>query len=172
MFALAIVAAGVKAYPLGQHRLSQFLTPAAILLGAAGVGEVLRRWKWVGVTLAVLMVGVADGLSLSHLWEPWHRPDAQAVHRYVQAHRRPGDVVLSNEANYLYFFFGELKPIEAGGAEVPAGGRAWVVMDHYDDQLRRTYIDWRLRPLGFERVEGVEFFHAGVYLYVRASGGR
>lgn len=167
MFALAIVAAAVKAYPLGQHRLSQFLTPAAILLGAAGVGEVLRRWKWVGVTLAVLMVGVADGLSLSHLWEPWHRPDAQAVHRYVQAHRRPGDVVLSNEANYLYFFFGELKSIEAGGAEVPAGGRAWVVMDHYDDQLRRTYIDWRLRPLGFERVEGVEFFHAGVYLYER-----
>lgn len=167
VFALAILAAAVKAYPFGQHRLSQFLTPAAIVLGAAGVGELIRRWKWVGVTLAVLLVAVADGLSLSHLWEPWHRPDAQAVHRHVQAHRRPGDVVLSNEANYLYFFFGELRPIEAGGADVPAGGRAWVVMDHYDHRGRREYIDWRLRPLGFELVEDAEFFHAGVYLYER-----
>jgi hypothetical protein len=167
MFGLAILAAAVKAYPFGQHRLSQFLAPAAVVLGAAGVEEIIRRWKWVGVTLAVLLVAVADGLSLAHLVSPWHRPDAKGVQRYVQAHRRPGDVVLSNEGNYLYFFVGELKPIEAGGAEVPVGGRAWVVMDFYNRQGRREYIDWRLRPLGFELVEDVEFFDAGVYLYVR-----
>lgn len=170
-FVLAVLAAGVKAYPYGQHRLSQFLAPAAIILGAAAVGELMLRWR-AAVWLAVMLVAVAGGLSLSHIPFPWHRPDSQSVHRYVTEHRQPGDAVLSNEATYLYFFFGELQPIESGGAEVPVGGRAWVVMDHYDQNVRRVYIDWRLAPLGFELVEEKEFFQAAAYLYERTADRR
>jgi hypothetical protein len=179
MFVLALLAAAVKAYPYGQHRLSFFLTPAAIVLGAAGVGEIARRWKWVGVSLAVALVAVGDGYSLYHLAYPWLRPDAAAVRRHVQQNRLPGDVVLSDDAtdpkrgNYLYFFFGELKPL-AAGAEVPPGGRAWVVMDHYTAAERRAYIEQQLAPLGFELVEETQYgadserFHqSAVYLYVR-----
>ncbi len=165
LFALAVAAAAVKAYPLGQHRLSQFLAPAVLLLGVAGV-EQLGRWRrWVGMGLAGLVLAVASYMPLTRFVRPWPQPDAQAVQKYVQAHRRPGDVVLSNEANYLYFFFGELRPIEAGGADVPVGGRAWVVMDFHPHADRRAYIEWRLAPLGFELVEDAEFRLAGVYLY-------
>jgi hypothetical protein len=183
LFALAIVAAGIQAYPFGQNRLSFYLTPAAIILGTAGVGELHRRRRRVGVGVAVLLVVVGDGPSLYHLVRPWLVPDAAAVHRYVQTHRQPGDVVLSDDAipptdearpgNYLYFFFGELRPL-AAGAEVPVGGRAWVVMDHYTAAERRTYIEKRLAPLGFELMEEKQygedknqFYRSGVYLYIR-----
>jgi hypothetical protein len=184
MFALAVAAAAAKAYPFGQHRLSFFLAPAAILLGAAGVGEVIRWRKWVGLTLAVSLVVVGDGLSLLHLVEPWHQPDGKGVWRHVQEHRQPGDVILSDDAtdptrgNYLYFFRGELRPL-AAAAEVPVGGRAWVVMDHYTAAERRAYIEQRLGPLGFELTDERQFHpnwepfnQAAVYLYVRSSGGR
>lgn len=174
LFALALVAAAVKAYPLGQHRLSQFLAPAVLLLGVAGVGEVVRWWKWVGVGLAVLLVAVVSYLPLSRFVRPWPQPDAQSVQRYVRQHRQPGEAVLSDEKNYLYFFFGEVKPLVAGGAEVPPGGRAWVVMDFYTDAERRHYIEQRLTPLGFEYVAGTEkefglhpSHRAAAYLYQR-----
>lgn len=183
VFVLAIVAAAAKAYPFGQHRLSFFLAPAAIMLGSAGVGVIIRRWKWIGIGLAVLLFVVADGLALSHLPFPWFQPDAASVRKYVQEHRQPGDVVLSADAdadaakfkrgNYLYFFFGELKPL-AAGAEVPVGGRAWVVMDHYTSKERRTVIESTLGPLGFELVEEKQYgtdddpgSQAAAYLYVR-----
>jgi hypothetical protein len=180
-FLLALAAAAVKAYPFGQHRLSFFLAPAAIALGCAGVQEVFRWRRWAGVGLAVLLFAVADGLALWHLAEPWHQPNGSAVRRYVQDHRQPGDVVLSPDAdpaekkrgNYLYFFFGEVKPLSAG-AEVPPGGRVWVLMDHHKPEERRAYVDDRLRPLGFELVEerrfGPEadhFAQASAYLYVK-----
>lgn len=182
-FVLAIAAAAVKAYPFGQHRLSFFLAPAAVVLGCAGVGEVIRWRKWVGVTLAVLLFVVADGLSLWHVWEPWHQPEAKGVREYVRQHRQPGDVVLSDDAleptrelvrgTYLYFFFGELKPL-ASGAEVPPGGRAWVVMNHGTPAERRAYIGTQLAPLGFVLADEKQFHpdweqfnQAGVYVYVR-----
>lgn len=180
-FVLALAAAMVKAYPFGQHRLSFFLAPAAILLGCAGVQEIVRRWRRLGVVLAVLLFAAADGLALWHLVEPWHQPDGAGVRRYVQENRQPGDVILSPDAdptekkrgNYLYFFYGEVKPLSAG-AEVPSGGRVWVLMDHHTPDERRRYIDARIGPLGFEFVDekrfGPEtdvFAQASAYLYVR-----
>lgn len=182
-FVLSVVAAGMKAYPFGQSRLSFYLSPAAILLGAAGVGEVIRRWKWVGVGLAVLLVAVGDGLSLYHLVVPWPVPQAATVHKHVQANRQPGDVILSDDAstapedayrgNYRYFFYDELKPLKSA-ADVPVGGRVWVVMDHYGPDVRTQYIEHRLRPLGFERQSAFELgppsdpgAQAAAYLYVR-----
>lgn len=221
LFVLALVAAAVKAYPLGQIRLSHFLAPAVLVLGVAGVQQLARWWGWIGMQLAwllglaqavlwrvwralvraarepnsaqsyrtpenhsqlprlgrwwewlgvglvLLLVAVADSVSLFHLYQPWSQPDAQAVKRYVMTHRQPGEAILSDEGNYIYFFHGEVKPIAAGGAEVPAGGRAWVVMDFYDDEQRRAYIDARLAPLGFECVESHSFREAGAYLYER-----
>jgi hypothetical protein len=190
-FGLAFLAALVKAYPIGQHRLSFFLMPAAVVLGSAGV-QVVIRWRWwAGIPLAVVLFLVADGLSLYHLYRPWLHPNGAAVRRYVTERRQPGDVVLSDDAlppteevingvfvrnvrgNYLYFFFGELKPL-AAGSEVPVGGRAWVVMDHYTPEQRRAYIEGTLKPLGFELVEEKTFgpdwepfAQASAYLYVR-----
>lgn len=183
MFVLALVAAGMRAYPFGQSRLSFFLSPAVIVLGTAGVAEVIRWRRRVGVGLAVLLVAVGDGLSLYHMVRPWPVPNAAAIHRHVQTQRQPGDMILSNDAspaledasrgNYAYFFFGELKPL-ATGAEVPVGGRVWVVMDHYTPGERRGYINQRLGPLGFEEIEAVELgrqsepgAQAAAYLYVR-----
>lgn len=169
LFALALVAATVKAYPLGQIRLSHFLAPAVLVLGVGGVGEIARWRKWVAVGLAVLLVAVADSISLFHLYRPWSQPDAQAVKRYVTQHRQPDEAILSDEGNYIYFFHGEVKSIATGGAEVPAGGRAWVVMDFHTDDERRAYIEQQqhLTELGFELKESHQFHEAGAYLYER-----
>jgi hypothetical protein len=122
-------------------------------------------------------------LSLYHLVRPWPVPQAAAVYRHVQQHRQPGDVILSDDAstakvdekrgNYRYFFYGELKPLSAG-ADVPVGGRAWVVMDHYGPEERTAYIEARLAPLGFVREGAFELgpasdpgAQAAAYLYVR-----
>lgn len=166
LFAAVLAAAVVKSYPFGQNRLMQFAAPAVGLLGARGL-EVLAGWRrWAGVGLGVAIICVADGLSLWRAVHPWQEPDARAATAVVREHRQPGEPVLSDEGNYLYYFHGELRPI-ADGATVPVGGRAWVVMDHYDPPRRHEYIDRQLVPLGFERVRAEECFRAGAYLYQR-----
>jgi hypothetical protein len=171
-FGLVLLAASIRSYPYGQNRLMLFIAPVVLLFGAKGMDVLMARSRW-AVVLAVLMVLVNDGHAVLRLVDPWRRPDSQSVQRYVLAHRQPGDAVLSDEAGYQYFFRGELKPILAG-ADVPVGGRAWVVMDHYTNETRRTYIEWRLAPLGFELADERQFRDAAAYLYVRkqAGGGR
>jgi hypothetical protein len=164
-FGLVILAAAMRSYPYGQHRLMLFAAPVVLLFGGKGMEVLMARSRW-AVGLAVLMVAVNDGHAVMRAIDPWRRPDSQSVHRHVRDHRQPGDVVLSDEGTYLYFFHGELKPILAG-ADVPIGGRAWVVMDFYTNETRREYIEWRLAPLGFELAEEKQFRDAAAYLYVR-----
>lgn len=165
-FAAVLAASAIRSYPFGQHRLMQFITPVVVLLGARGI-EVLAGWRrWAGVGLAVAVVCVADGLSLWRMAVPWRSPDARSVRNVVRERRSPGEPVLSDEGNYLYFFHGELRPLSAA-ADVPVGRRVWAVMDHHTPEVRREYLDGRLRPLGFELVSADEFDLAGAYLYER-----
>ncbi len=166
LFAAVLVASAARSYPFGQNRLMQFASPAVALLGAMGI-EVLARWRvWAGVGLAVAVIGVADGLSLWRAAFPWQEPDSRGVTRFVNDRRRPGEPVLSDEGGYLYYFHGELLPLEAG-KDVSVGGRVWAVMDHYTPEERTAHLDAKLAPLGFERVRAEEFFRAGAYLYER-----
>lgn len=164
-FGLVLLAAALRSYPYGQHRLMLFAAPVVLLFGAKGMEMLMARSHW-AVALAVLMVSVADGHAIINLYSPWRRPDAQSLHRYVQGQRQPGDMILSDEPNYRYFFHGELKPIQ-DGEQLPVGGRAWVVMDYYTNEVRRAYIEQKLTPLGFELAEEKQFRDAAAYLYVR-----
>lgn len=166
LFAASLLAAAIKSYPFGQNRLMQFAAPAVGLLGARGV-EVLARWRqWAGVGLAVAVICVADALSLWRVAFPWVEPDSRGVTRFVNEHRRPGEPVLSDEGCYLYYFHGELKPMTAAN-DIPVGGRAWAVMDHYTPEVRREYVERFLNPTRFERIDAEEFTSAGAYLYER-----
>ncbi len=166
LLAAALLASAARSYPFGQNRLMQFASPAVALLGARGI-EVLAGWRrWAGVGLAVAVIVVADGLSLWRTAFPWQEPDTRGVTRFVNENRRPGEPVLSDEGGYLYYFHGELLPLEAG-KDVPVGGRAWAVMDHYTNPKRREYIEAKLTPLGFEFVSEQEFHEAAAYLFER-----
>lgn len=171
LFALALVAAALKTYPYGEHRLSQFLAPAVMVMGAAGVAQVARWRKWVGVGVAAVVLGVADGLSLYRLARPWEMPAAESVRRHVQTHRRPGDGVYSNYANYSYLFFGEVRPLGAI-TEVPPGGRAWVVVDFFvPDESAQGRLEGELSALGVKVRERAVFHRAEAWLCERTVPG-
>jgi hypothetical protein len=167
-FLLAMTAAALKAYPYGFSRLMLFTAPCVLLLGGLGLGAVVRRLpRWWAAALAWGLVGVVMGPSIGHLVSPFPRPDSSAAARFIREHRRPGDRVASDEQTYAYFFRGELLPLDRAAAELPAGGRVWVPMDHYDPDGRRRYVDWKLTPGGLRRTDETVFRLATVFLFVK-----
>ena len=163
---LAVLAASaLRSYPYGQNRLMQFIGPIVLVLGVRGV-EWLATWKRsFAAGLGMAMFIVADGYSLHRLVWPWSEPDARSVAKFIRENR--GDLpVLSDEGNYFYFLNRQVQPLSAA-ANVPSGGRVWVVMDHYTPEIRRHAMNITLAPLGFVEIDVKEFTRAGAYLFER-----
>lgn len=166
-FALAVVGAAAHSYPYGFNRLMHFIAPCALLLGGLGLSAIVRRYPRDGVRLAVVLVVVAAVPTVIHLVKPWPRPDSAGVAEFVKKNRVPGEPVFSDEPGYLYFFQGELKSYDEL-QEVPAGGRVWVVMDHYSPEERRAYVKCFVgEKHGFEMTGEWLFRQASVYTFVR-----
>ncbi len=163
---LAVLAASaMRSYPYGQNRLMQFFGTIVIVLGVRGV-EWLATWKRsFAIGLGVALFLVADGYSLHRLVWPWSEPDARSVAKFIRSNRID-EPVLSDEGNYFYFLNGQVQPLTFA-ANVPVGGRVWVVMDHYTPEIRRHAMNITLAPLGFVEVRAQEFTRAGAYLFER-----
>jgi hypothetical protein len=167
-FALTLMAAAVKSYPYGFNRLMHFISPCVLLLGCYGLEVYLHRFpRWARAATVALLVSVAVPTAI-HLFKPWPKPDAQSVQVHVNAHRQPGDLIFSDEDNYLYFFFGELRKLDTATI-VPPGGRAWAVMDFYKPEERRAYVDAKMRAAGLELVHEQHFPLASAFLYEKPT---
>lgn len=164
--ALALAASTVKSYPYGFNRLMHYAAPCVLLIGCLGLEVFLRRFGTLakGCTIA-LLISVAVP-PVIHLVKPWPKPDAQSVKAYVNSKRQPGDLIFSDEDNYLYFFFGELRKLDTASV-VPPGGRAWAVMDFYPVEQRKAYVHAKMTAAGLELVEEKHFQLASAFLYVR-----
>lgn len=165
-FALALIAAAVKSYPYGFNRLMHFIAPCALLIGCLGLEVFLRRFgRWAKAGTAAILISVTIP-SIIHLVKPWPKPDAKSVKAFVNEHRQPGDWIFSDEDNYLYFFFGELRKLDTASV-VPPGGRAWAVMDFYKPEERKAYIDNKMKAAGLVLIEEHHVFMASAFLYAK-----
>ena len=97
VFALAVVASSIKAYPL-YHRLALFLLPAFILTAGAGADFLVQRTKGAALPAAaiVLLASLASLSGLAHnlrLKPPYANQQIQPLLATVKAQLKPGDVI-------------------------------------------------------------------------------
>lgn len=168
-FALAVVAAALKAYPYGFNRLMFFIAPCALLLGGLGMDAIFRYLpsKRLHIATGALLLAIGSLLPALHVVKPWDRPDSSGMAAYIRAHRLEGDRVAADEQTYAYFFRGELLSLNEAAATIPPGGRVWVPMDFYTPDVRIAYLESKLKPGEFELIGEWRFRDCCAYLFVR-----
>ncbi len=168
-FALAVIAAALKAYPYGFNRQMLFIAPCALLLGGLGIDAAFRYFpsKRLHLLTGGSLLAISLFLPIFHIVKPWDRPDSSGAAAHIRTHRIAGDRVASDEQTYVYFFRGELLSLDDAAATLPVGTRLWVPMDHYDHDGRLRYIDWRLNRVGFELEEATRLRDSSVFLFVK-----
>jgi len=169
---LALVASFLGGYPYFGGRVLVYITPAVVLLIAAGVPPalawLLARSRWAAAGLVGLLLAAAGTVAYNTAF-PYGRPDVAAASRYVLAERRPGDVVRGNawEDNYYFRHLGSGFIAEGTSSSAPVG-RLWLVVIAATPQEREgTLRD--LAPDGWEWVRRREFYRTTVLL-VQAPG--
>lgn len=172
--AACLLAAVAQVYPYSNNRLILFTAPGIGLIAGLGLSSLLesRRMKnrWMMPALAALLIVPEVALSGVHLVRPWLYPDGAGTTAFVNAQRQPGDLVASDEGNYLYFFFNEVRPLtEIASASHQAGHRVWVLIDHYSVEERRAYVRSRLVEADWELASETQFRKASVFLLVRRA---
>jgi hypothetical protein len=106
---LALTAACRRDYPYGGARVMAYAVPAIILLMAAGTPSTLAwlkargRLGWARAALVLLLLSPL-AVAMQRVAVPWERADAATAAEYVVSQRRPGDCVISNDWEYLYYF--------------------------------------------------------------------
>ena len=168
-FALALVAAALKAYPYGFNRLMFFIAPCALLLGGLGMDAIFRYLpsKRLHIATGAFLLAIGSLLPVLHVVKPWDRPDSSGMAAYIRTHRLEGDRVAADEQTYAYFFRGELLSLNEAAATVVPGGRVWVPMDFYTPEVRIAYLESKLKPGEFELIREQRFRDCCAYLFVR-----
>jgi len=164
---LALVAAFLGRYPYSGSRVLVFFTPAVVLLIAAGLAPALdwlRARARAAVAGLVVLVLVAAGTSVANLVFPSGRPAMGAASRYVLAQRRPGDLVLGNSWEQMYYFrhLGH-DFIPAGPVPAPRAGRLWLVITAATRADREAFLRG-LPPDAWEPMQRREFYRTTVVL--------
>jgi hypothetical protein len=167
---LALVAAGIGGYPYGGSRVIVYLTPAIILLLAAGIPPALT-WLRAQLSLAaaalVVTLLVGAGAACYGTAAPAGRPAVANASKYVLARRQPGDIIMGNAWENEYYF--RRFPQEfIPGTTLPRlpDGRLWLVIIAATapdrDNLLRV-----LAPPGWECVQRRDFYRTTVALLRR-----
>jgi hypothetical protein len=188
---LALLAACAHAYPYGGARIVVYAAPATSLLIAAGVGPVfawLRARHRLAPALLTTVLLAPLGLTLYRVVIPWDRADAVGATEYVLAHRRPGDTIVGNQWEQLYYFR-DLGPESEWTEEVPRGSgeplwvsiwpgqeksvsliedRVWIVAIG-KTAAERLRVLQALPPGDWRTLDRREFTHATVFLQGRSS---
>jgi len=84
-----------------------YAVPALLLLVAAGVPlpwPGCARASQLGTLLLLLLLLVPAASAVQHVIVPWGRADCAGASAYVLAHRQPGDLMVGNSWEYLYYF--------------------------------------------------------------------
>jgi hypothetical protein len=171
---LALVASLLGSYPYCGSRVLVYLTPAVVLLIAAGAPPALawlRARTRLGSGLLALVVLAAAAMVVYNLAVPSGRADNAAAARCVLAERRPGDVVAGNAWEHRYYFrhLGQGFTDESHPAP-PRSGRLWLVVTAAKPRDREEMLRG-LAPAGWEAVRRREFYRTTVLL-LRPPGMR
>lgn len=128
---LAFTASAMRVYPFLDVRTSTFWLVAVIALMAivvVGVIRILARWRIVAVVAAVVAAGLWINVTSPYVrGHPLPREDVRSQVRYVDRHRRPGDVVVVSFA------------------------ATWAFV-YYERSLQPTFVHTKKTPLGFPDV--------------------
>lgn len=129
---LAFLAACGRAYPYGGARIMVFAVPALLLLVAAGVPVALawlRARSQIGALLLLVLLLIPAASAVQHVIVPWGRADCAGASAYVLAHRRPGDLMVGNSWEYLYYFrHCRSDYVSLEDASFPTQARVWLLL--------------------------------------------
>lgn len=151
-FGLALVAALLGKYPFGAVRVIAYSTPALAILIAAGIGPVLAwlraRNRPTAAALLLLLFAPA-ALSAFRAVEPWARADCAAAAGHVLTNLQPGDAIVANHWEYLYYFRGcgagfryGVGPDEPGISLTSLGQTAYHLQGLPFPETRRLWLIW------------------------------
>jgi hypothetical protein len=165
---LALAASFLGGYPYCGGRLLVYLTPAVVLLMAAGLPPSLTwlraRTRWAPALAAALVVAIVGTVAHNTVF-PSGRADNAAASRYVLAQWRPGDVVWGSSWEHQYYFR------HLGATFVPAGShptlnsvsRLWLVIIAATPEERAADLR-RMTPMGWQPAERRDLYRTTVLL--------
>jgi hypothetical protein len=199
--AAAFLAACLRAYPVGGHRLMAYAIPSVVLLIAAGAGPTLAWWnrrsRFAALVLGLFLLTPCTE-SVRRLFHPWDRPDVRSASEYILAHRRPGETVTGTtwESVYLFRRLGEefqfpcdqcepaldrlglipesARPLRYAlhqADHLPPGERLWVMVNA-EAPGSREGLEASARKSGWAVREATEFHQVWVLLLERAEERR
>jgi hypothetical protein len=196
--AVAFLAACVRAYPVGGHRLMAYSVPLVILLIAAGAAPALtwlsHQHRWAAVPLILFLMTPAKE-SIGRLFSPWDRPAVQAAANYILEHHQPGEIVTGDtwESAYLLRQLGprfqypcagfretaervSLVPAAPGSCRYSllrsdhwsATSHLWMMVEA-EDPTSRGLAEASAQAAGWSVQEATEFHHVWVLLLERSG---
>lgn len=168
-----VVAGYLHAYPVLDLRTSHFLLVALAVsagIGVVGIAQLARRWR-LPLTAVVAAAAVAAFALANAGWLRYHAPpgiyprqpepfaadylryDIRAQIRYVEANRRPGDVVLVNSwGNFGFAYY--WRPDAPTFHRAPEFGNGWAA--DYPESTRVVVATAREQPALEEAVARAE----------------
>ncbi len=105
---------------------------------------------------------VAAGTTVTNLAFPFGRPQLSQAADYVLARRQPGDLVLGNSWEQMYYFR-QLGTdfIPKGPVPAPRASRLWLVITGATVAERETYVR-DLTPAAWDPVQRRDFYRTTV----------
>jgi hypothetical protein len=170
---LALAAAFVGGYPYAGARVLVYLTPAVVLLIAAGLppalGWLAARSRPAAAAL-VLVVLAALGTVGKNTAFPTGRADTAGASRYVLAGLRPGDLIKGTSWEDSYYYRHQREEFIPEGCPMKLpGGRLWLVVTAATARDREETVHG-LAPAGWECAGRREFYRTTVVLLRRPPG--
>lgn len=159
-FLLALLASALRFYPLG-GRLLFFLVPCMWLLAARGINVLLRRLSvrraWLGWILPMMLLLPALLWAGRLLLGVTPRCQFREAFAYVEAHRKPGDLLWVSHPQVYEVYQGRAPDLSAYSApeqveQAAKTGRLWMVCAVAGSQQRYTSADTVRRVKASSRV--------------------
>ncbi len=141
---LACVAGLARQYPYGPYRVMSFAAPACWILVGVGVLptlHALRRLTPVAPLALLLLVAIPIAQAGYRVAVPWRRADTASAFAYVRAGWEPGEIVIGNAWEDIYYTrHGDLPYVTCGRLRALDCGGAWVVATSASEAERQAIL--------------------------------
>jgi hypothetical protein len=164
---LALLASCLGGYPYCGRRILVYLTPAVVLLTAAGLPPSLAwlwaRWRPAAVALTCLALAPV-GTVIRSTASPFGRPAIDVASQGVLAELRAGDAVRGNgwEQDYYFRHLGS-EYLRGDGPTAAPAGRLWLVVIAGSPEEREATLEL-MTPPGWQSVERREYYRTTVVM--------